>query len=406
MRQKQSNPPAGPATFEDLYAEHAGRVLSFLWLFGVTVEADREDLSQEVWTDVYRSLPIFDPSQGSARAWLAGIARNAARDWKRTQHRRPEFSTHTDREPIATRTGEMDAEEAERRAALWAYFERAIPSKEQREAFVLRVVHELTIEEVAEATGAQPFTVKWRIAMAQRRLKEEMTEEERRKLAAILPVLSVDAFVRALRETKFPEDEIARVWERVSARIEAEGGSIHDQLGTPATAPSPAAPKGYTFTAPALASAFAGVFLLGALSGAAAYALLSSPSKASMTTIDAEIPPAPIPTAEPTAEPAPTASVAPSVSSSTAAAAAPAPSEAWILGRAQQAEPAEALALANEHARSFPRSRLAATREEIAIYALVQLGRHAEAEERAEKLIHWAPKRRPAMETLLGRSLL
>ena len=240
--------------------------------------------------------------------------------------------------------------------------------------------------------------------MAQRRLKEEMTEEERRKLAAILPVLSVDAFVRALRETKFPEDEIARVWERVSARIEAEGGSVHDQLGTPATAPSPAAPKGYTFTAPALASAFAGVFLLGALSGAVAHALLSSPSKASMTTIDAEIPPAPIPTAEATAEPAPTASAAPSVSSSPAPT--PAPSEAWILGRAQQAEPAEALALANEHARSFPRSRLAATREEIAIYALVQLGRHAEAEERAEKLIHWAPKRRPAMETLLGRSLL
>ena len=405
MRQKQSNPPAGPATFEDLYAEHAGRVLSFLWLFGVTVEADREDLSQEVWTDVYRSLPIFDPSQGSARAWLAGIARNAARDWKRTRQRRPEFSTHTDREPIATRTGEMDAEEAERRAALWAYFERAIPSKEQREAFVLRVVHELTIEEVAEATGSQPFTVKWRIAMAQRRLKEEMTEEERRKLAAILPVMSVDAFVRALRETKFPEDEIARVWDRVSARIEAEGGSVHDQLGTPATAPSPAAPKGYTFTGPALASAFAGVFLLGALSGAAAYALLSSPSKASMTTIDAEIPPAPIPTAEPTAEPAPTASVAPSVSSSTAAAPATT-SDAWMLERARKAEPAEALALAEQHARSFPRSSRAAAREVIAIHALLKLGRHVEAEERAEKLVRWAPQKRPAMEALLGRSFL
>jgi len=401
VRQKQNNQPAGPATFEDLYAEHAGRVRSFLWLFGVTSEADREDVSQEVWTDVYRSLPIFDPTRGSARAWLAGIARNAARDWKRTRRRRPEFSTHTDREPIAMGTAEIDAADAERCAALWAYFERAIPSGDQREAFVLHVVHELTIEEVAETTGAQPCTVKWRIAMARRRLKEEMTEEERRKLVAILPVMSVDALVRALRETKFPEDSIARVWERVSERIEAEGGSVHDPLGTPATAPSPPAPKGYTFTGPGLASAFAGVFLLGALSGATVlYAFLSRDQRASMTTIDAEIPPAPILTAEPTA----TASAAPSVSSSPAPA--PPTSEALMLEHARKAEPAEALALAARHAWSFPGSVHAAAREEIAIRALLQLGRRAEAETRAAKLVRWAPKMRPAMEALFGRSLL
>ena len=242
--------------------------------------------------------------------------------------------------------------------------------------------------------------------MAQRRLKEEMTEEERRKLAAILPVMSVDAFVRALRETKSPEDSIARVWERVSERIEAEGGSVHDPLGTPATAPSPPAPKGYTFTGPGLASAFAGVFLLGALSGAVAHALLSSPSKVSMATIDAEIPLAPILTASPTSEPTATAtaSIVPSVSSSTVAV--PPTSEALLLERARKAEPAEALALAEQHAWSFPKSSRAADREEIAIYALLQLNRRVEAEARAAKLVRWAPKMRPAMEGLFGRSLL
>ena len=404
VRQKQNPPPAGPATFEDLYAEHAERVLSLLWLFGVA-EADRQDVAQEVWADVHRLLPIFDPSRGSARAWIASLTRSAARDWKRTRRRRPELSTRTNREPIAPRTAEMDAEDAERRAALWAYFERAIPSEEQREAYVLHVVHELTIAEVAEATGAQPCTVKWRIAMARRKLKEEMTEEERRKLAAILPVLSVDAFVRALRETKFPEDEIARVWDRVSERIEAEGGSVHDPLGTPATAPSPAAPKGYTFTGPGLASTLAGVFLLGALSGATAlYAFLSRDPRASMTTIDAEIPTAPILTAAPTPEPTATASAAPNVSSSTTAA--PPTSEAWILERARKAEPAEALALAEQHARNFPSSSRATAREVIAIHALLKLGRRAEAEERAAKLVRWAPKKRPEMEALFGRSLL
>ena len=70
---RQSNPPARPVTFEDLYAEHAGRVGSFLWLFGVP-EPDRADVSQEVWADVHRLLLIFDPGRGSARAWIAGAS--------------------------------------------------------------------------------------------------------------------------------------------------------------------------------------------------------------------------------------------------------------------------------------------------------------------------------------------
>src|SRR5258706_10854208 len=97
-------------------------------------------------------------------------------------------------------------EEAQRCAALWSYFERAIPNEEQREAWMLHVAEEMTIEEVAHATSTKPSTVRWRIAMARSRLKEEMTEEERRRLAAILPVLSEDALARALRETKFSDD--------------------------------------------------------------------------------------------------------------------------------------------------------------------------------------------------------
>ncbi len=295
--------------------------------------------------------------------------------------------------------------EAQRREALWSYFERALPNEDQRKAFLLHVVHELTIEEVAETTGAQPCTVRWRITMARRRLNAEMTEEERRKLLAIVPVLSVDALVHALRDTKFPEGESARVWDRVTARIEAEGGSIHDPLGTPDAAPSPAAPKGYTFTGPRLASVFAGVFLVGAVSGAVVHAMLASPRQATVTTIEAELSPAPWPTTQAPPKPIPMDTAPPKVTSSPAPAVSSWESEAWLLDRARTAEPAEALALADRHARRFPTSNRAAAREEIAIRALVQLGRRAEAEERAATLLQWAPAKRPAMETLLGRSL-
>lgn len=402
---RQSNTPAGPVTFEDLYAEHADRVLTLAWLFGVA-EADREDVTQEVWAGVHRSLSTFDPRKGSARGWIAGIARNAARDWKRKRRRRPELATHADQEPIAPHTAETEAADTQRRAALWSYYERAISNDDQREAFLLHVVQELTIEEVAEATGALPCTVRWRIAMARRRLREEMTEEERRKLLAILPVLNEDTLVQALRDTKFPEGESARVWERVKARIEAEGGSIHEPLGAPTATPIGAAPRGYTLTGRQLSGALGGTFLIGALSGAMAlYAVLPREPRASLTRIDAEGPPAPIQTIEPTPTPTPTASAAPSVSSSPASVPA-ATSEAWLLERARKADPVEALALTEQHARSFPGSSRGAAREEISIYALLQLGRSAEAEERAAKLVRWAPKTRPAMEALLGRSLL
>jgi len=404
-----NNPPDLPASFEDVYAEHSPLVLRLVVLFRIPAP-DRADVAQEVWIDVYQSLPLYDASKGTARAWLAGITHNAARDWKRTRRRRSEFSRVTGEEPPDPRPAqpEESAEQAQRREALAAFVERAIPDEAQRLALLLHEIEGLTVEEVAQATGVSFWKAQWRIKMARSKLRaaeQQMTEEERERFrAVVLPLGGVDGILRALREAQPPvDDEIAEVWDRVVERIEAEGGSIHDRLGGPATT-TPPSPKLYTFTGPSLASALAGVFLLGGIAGAGAlYAFLSRDHKASVT-IDAEIPPAPAPTAEQSPEPAPTARAAPNVSSSPP----PSPweSEAWILDRALKAKPAEALRLADLHALRFPRSIRAAAREEIAIGALVKLGEHAKAEERAAKLLRWAPGMAPRMEELFGRSPL
>lgn len=66
----------------------------------------------------------------------------------------------------------------------------------------------------------------------------------------------------------------------------------------------------------------------------------------------------------------------------------PGATEVSLLGRAQQslaADPAAALALTAEHARSFPHGTLAQEREFIAIEALEALGRHPEAVARATR---------------------
>jgi hypothetical protein len=53
--------------------------------------------------------------------------------------------------------------------------------------------------------------------------------------------------------------------------------------------------------------------------------------------------------------------------------------------------PAEALAIADEHAVRFPRGQLGAEREFIAIDALMRLGRTGEAARRAEPRLRQAP---------------
>lgn len=413
----QGEPPAGPVSFEDLYAEHGPRVQRLLVRLGL-LDADREDVAQEVWTIVHRSLPSYDARKGTARAWIAGIARNAARAYLRKQERRPEDVTPEDQEPPELHVDgpDMGIAEARQRAALWAFVQRSIPNEDQREALLLHEIEGLTVEEVATITGARVWTAQWRIRMARSKLKaaqEKLTEEEREKLrAVVLPLGGVDGILRALRDAPVSDEEVARVWDRVTARIEAEGGSIHDRLGTPETAPNPAPPKGYTITGPRLASAAAAVFLLGALSGAAGHALLTRPVRAEMNPIEAEIAPAPLSPVAPAPEPIASTSAVPSTSAAPSSSIA---SPAWeperaILERARTAlvkgAPQQALDQANKHARLFPQSSAAATREEIAIRALVQLGRRAEAEERAAKLVQWAPQRRPAMEAMLGRSFL
>jgi hypothetical protein len=240
-----------------------------------------------------------------------------------------------------------------------------------------------------------------------------LTEEERETLrTVILPLGGVDGILRALRDTQPPvsEDELARVWDRVVERIEADGGSIHDKLGTAAPELTASLPAQYTFTGRQLAGTLTAVFLLGGVAGGALHASWPARQPPSVATIETEIRPAPVPSGSPLPEPQPTATtsappnVTPRIAPRPAIAAWE--SEAWVLDHARRAEPTEALQFVEQHAQRFPRSLYAAEREEIAIRALLKLGERTAAEDRASMLLRWAPEMRPALEALLGRSLL
>lgn len=65
--------------FESLYAAHAGRCKAYFLRSGFA-PADADDLTQETFLRVVRSLSSFDSEKGSFRAWLATITRNLARN--------------------------------------------------------------------------------------------------------------------------------------------------------------------------------------------------------------------------------------------------------------------------------------------------------------------------------------
>jgi RNA polymerase sigma-70 factor, ECF subfamily len=66
------------AAFEALLDAHGGRVKAYFLRSGFG-PADAEDLAQDVFVRIYKSLATFDAEKGTFGGWAATIARNVAR---------------------------------------------------------------------------------------------------------------------------------------------------------------------------------------------------------------------------------------------------------------------------------------------------------------------------------------
>jgi RNA polymerase sigma-70 factor (ECF subfamily) len=137
------------AGFEAIYAEH----FAFVWrcLRGLGVEeAQLDDAAQDVFVIVYRKLPEFR-GESSARTWLYGIVRNVAANQRRSVSRRgPQDELPID---LAARgAGPEERAQDQQAAAFVARFLEGVGDK-KRELFVLAVLEQMSIPEVAEALG-------------------------------------------------------------------------------------------------------------------------------------------------------------------------------------------------------------------------------------------------------------
>ena len=160
------------ARFDALYRETASDVYAYV----MTLLRDRaaaEDVTAQTFERAYRKQAGFDARRGSRRAWLFGIARNAALDELRARKRTA--ALHGDPEDVGPPGGpdaaDDDAEEAAlRRATVRAALAGLDPR--DRELIALKFHADLGNAEIAKVLGISVANAGTRVHRAVTRLRK------------------------------------------------------------------------------------------------------------------------------------------------------------------------------------------------------------------------------------------
>jgi len=145
---------------------HARRVYNICYRFTGNA-TDAQDLSQEVFLRIYRTLASYRPAYGAFPTWLNSVTRNLLVDhYRRTRHDRVTDSID-DAMPVLeekhsqARTPDRLAEASELSAQLQRGLARLSP--ELREAVILRDLQGLEYNEIQTVLEVPEGTVKSRI---------------------------------------------------------------------------------------------------------------------------------------------------------------------------------------------------------------------------------------------------
>jgi RNA polymerase sigma factor (sigma-70 family) len=166
--------------FEVLYRRHEMRVWRYLERT-VANRATADELLQEVWFAVARDAPRYRPS-AKFTTWLFTIAHNRMIDAIRTT-RRPlsletvgyEAAAVVEKLTADAGAGPLAAALAEDQAGALNRALAQLPA-EQREAFLLQVEGDLSVEEVAGVMQSSFETTKSRLRYSRSKLRELLRE--------------------------------------------------------------------------------------------------------------------------------------------------------------------------------------------------------------------------------------
>lgn len=175
------------AAFRQLFLRHREQVSRIVFRM-IGPSADVEDVVQEVFLNVYRSLPSF---RGDAKfsTWLYRLATNVTRMHLRRGRSRPKFADvevpEAPRESRPPDGPDEQIERAERVRALYRLLEGL--SEKKREVLILHDLEGVPAKEIAELSGIPVLTVRTRLFYARKELYAALADEP--SLRAVMEAL-------------------------------------------------------------------------------------------------------------------------------------------------------------------------------------------------------------------------
>lgn len=170
-----STPPAAwqPPTWEQIVRDHSARVYRLAYRLTGN-QHDAEDLTQETFVRVFRSLNTYTP--GTFEGWLHRITTNLFLDQARRKQRVRMDAMGDDSDRFASVDQLAHPERAYEHGNLDHDVQRALDElpPEYRAAVVLCDIEGLSYEEIAVTLGIKLGTVRSRIHRARARLRESL----------------------------------------------------------------------------------------------------------------------------------------------------------------------------------------------------------------------------------------
>jgi RNA polymerase sigma-70 factor (ECF subfamily) len=164
------------SAFRELYEHHRADVARLVYRM-LGPRSDMEDVIQEVFVQVYKSLRDFR-GQSKFSTWLHRVTVNVVLMYRRAAKSRPVFAD----EPAAdssVRSADIapdeDAERRERMRAFGRLLNRLADKK--RIVFVLHELEGIAPGEIAKIVGAPVLTVRTRLFYARRELEAMLADE-------------------------------------------------------------------------------------------------------------------------------------------------------------------------------------------------------------------------------------
>jgi RNA polymerase sigma-70 factor (ECF subfamily) len=152
--------------WEELVKTHTKRVYGLCYRF-TNRDNEAQDLTQEVFLRIFKTLGSFRAGEGSLVVWLTRLTRNLLVDhYRRTKHDRVTDAIEDKLSVLEQKTGQYSRTEgilAGREAGelLQAALQKLSP--ELREAVILRDLQELEYREIARVLNVPEGTVKSRL---------------------------------------------------------------------------------------------------------------------------------------------------------------------------------------------------------------------------------------------------